>query len=275
MSNKIYKSTLTFAMLLVATILKASEEIKIDAESAARYESDYSYYLMYAFFAATVLGFIWAAYRIFGTKENTSEESTMNKILYDAVPVDREHEVMTDHEYDGIKELDNHLPPWWVWLGYLTIIFAVVYSTYYWWTDMGLTQEQEWAQEMAYAKAQKEESAKKLQSEFDETNVKIITDAAKLAEGKDIYMKNCVACHLADGGGTIGPNLADKFFIHGSSSTDMYKIIRDGVIEKGMLSWKNQYSPYQIQNIMSYIKTEIEGRTPASPKDPQGDEAVE
>lgn len=271
--KKIYKYTLSFLMLFVTFYVQAQEAIKIDAESAARYEADYSYYLMYAFFAATVIGFIWAFYRIFGTKENTSEASTLDKILYDAVPVDREEEIMTDHEYDGIKELDNHLPPWWVWLGYLTILFAIVYSTYYWFTDIGKTQEQEYIAEMEYAKSQKEAAKAKLKSEFDETNVVVITDVDKIAEGKKIYDANCIACHLADGGGSVGPNLTDKFYIHGSTSTDMYMVIKNGVIEKGMLSWKDKFSPYQIQNVVSYIKSEIEGTTPTTPKDPQGEEA--
>ena len=271
--KKIYKLTLTFLMLLTTYVVNAQDAIKIDTESAARYESDYSYYLMYAFFAATVLGFIWAFYRIAATKENTGEASALDKILYDAVPVDREAEVMTDHEYDGIKELDNHLPPWWVWLGYATIVFAIVYSTYYWWTDLGKDPYEEYAIEMAYQKNQKEEAAAKLKSEFDESNVLVITDAEKIAEGKKIFEANCVACHLADGGGSVGPNLTDNFFIHGASATDMYVVIRDGVLTKGMLSWKDKFSPYQMQNVMSYIKTEIEGTTPATPKDPQGEEA--
>ncbi len=260
-------------MLLTSLMVNAQDAIKIDAESAARYESDYSYYLMYTFFAATIIGFIYAAYRIFGTKENTAEESAFNKLMYDAVPIDRESEIMTDHEYDGIKELDNHLPPWWVWLGYATILFAIVYSTYYWFTDIGKTQEQEYAAEMAYAKSQKDEAAKKLKSEFDETNVLIVSDAEKIEEGKQIFATNCVACHLADGGGSVGPNLTDNFFIHGNSPTEMYQVIKNGVLEKGMLSWKDKFSPYQMQNVMSYIKTNIEGSTPANPKDPQGEEA--
>lgn len=270
--KKIFKITLTFLMLFASFIVKAEDAIQIDAQSASRYESDYSYYLMYLFIAATVLGFIYAAYRIFGTKENTSEESAMSKMLYDAVPVDREAEIMTDHEYDGIKELDNHLPPWWVWLGYGTIIFAVIYTTYYHFTDMGAGQYEEYAEEMAYAKNQKEDAAKLLATTFDEKNVEIVTDAAKLAEGKDIYMKNCVACHLADGGGIVGPNLTDNFYIHGGSPTDAYMVIKEGVLEKGMLSWKNQFSPFQMQNVMSYIYTELQGTTPANPKAPQGEE---
>lgn len=270
--KKIFKITLTFLMLFTAFVVKAQDAIKIDAQSASRYESDYSYYLMYLFIFATVVGFIYAAYRIFGTKENTSEESALNKMLYDAVPVDREEEIMTDHEYDGIKELDNHLPPWWVWLGYGTIIFAIIYTGYYHFSDFGMSQEQEYAAEMAYAKNQKEDAAKKLASVFDESNVKVVTDPVKLAEGKDIYMKNCVACHSADGGGTVGPNLADNYFIHGGTPTEQYEVIKNGVLDKGMLAWKDQFSPFQMQNVMSYIETELKGTTPAKPKAPQGEE---
>jgi len=269
--KKIYKHTITFLMLYSSLIVSA-QEVVTDKQSVARYESDYSYYLMYAFFAATVLGFIWAFYRIAATKENRGEASSLDKMLYDAVPLDREDEIMTDHEYDGIKELDNHLPPWWVWLGYMTILFAVVYSTYYWWTDLGSDQYQEYASEMQYQRNQKEDVAKKLALTFDETNVKVLTDAGKIAEGKAIFQKDCIACHLADGGGSVGPNLTDKFYIHGGTPTDMYTVIKNGVLEKGMLSWKDKYSPFQMQSIMSYIKTEIEGTTPKTPKSPQGEE---
>ncbi len=272
--NKLYKTSLTIMMLFISFLAKAQDVVKIDAESSARYEQDYSYYLMYLFLLATILGFIYAAYRIFYTKENKTEVSALDKMLYDTVAVEREDEIMTNHEYDGIKELDNHLPPWWVWLMYLTIIFAVIYSGYYF-TGMGMSQEEEYADELLYAKYQQDLIQKDMNLRFDETNVAVITDAAKIQEGKEIYETNCVLCHLKDGGGNVGPNLTDKFYIHGKTSTEMYEVIRDGVLSKGMLSWKKQLNPFQIQNVMSYIKTELEGTTPEKPKEAQGEEIVE
>lgn len=271
--NKLYKISLSVFMLTISFLANAQEAVKIDTESAARYEQDYSYYLMYLFLLATVLGFVYAAYRIFYTKENTKKESALNTMLYDAVPIERESEVMTDHEYDGIKELDNHLPPWWVWLMYLTIIFAVIYSVYYF-TGIGMSQQEEYEDEMMYAQYQRDEIQKVLNTQFDETEVAIVTDALKIQEGKEIYESKCAVCHVADGGGNVGPNLADKYYIHGNKPTDIYNVIKNGVLDKGMLSWKKQLNPFQMQNVMSYIKTELEGTTPAKPKDPQGEEIL-
>ena len=215
-------------------------------------------------------------YRLQTEIENINTDKTVwfKNYVRQVLESNKPYHAKADYIGLSIKELDNNLPPWWVWLGYATIVFAIVYSTYYWWTGTGLTQEEEWAQEMAYAKTQKEAAAKELASKFDETNVKIVTDAKSIAEGKDIFAKNCVACHLADGGGSVGPNLTDKYWIHGGSPTDIYTVIKEGVLEKGMLSWKDKFSPYQIQNIVSYIETELQGSTPANPKAPQGEEYI-
>ena len=205
-----------------------------------------------------------------------AEPSGMQKFwegLTDAAPIDREEEVMTDHEYDGIKELDNKLPPWWVWLFNISIVIAVVYFAYYqvfWPSDLPVSIE-EYTVEMAEAEEEIAAYKAKFGSGVDETNTVLVTDAGRLANGKKIYDANCVSCHMADGGGGIGPNFTDQYWIHGGSMTDLFSTIKYGVITKGMIPWKDQLKPEEIEDVASYILTAFPGTTPVTSKDPQGE----
>lgn len=192
--------------------------------------------------------------------------------LTDAVPIDREEEVMTDHEYDGIKELDNKLPPWWVWLFNLSIVFAVVYFAYYevfTSSDLPISIV-EYNNEMAEAEEEIAAYKAKFGSGIDENSAEITEDATRLANGEKIYTANCVSCHMADGGGGIGPNFTDEYWIHGGGIKDLFKTIKYGVITKGMIPWKDQLKPEEMEDVASYILT-FQGTTPANPKEPQGD----
>jgi cytochrome c oxidase cbb3-type subunit 3 len=191
-----------------------------------------------------------------------------------AVPVEREKDVMLDHDYDGIKELDNSLPPWWVWGFVVTIIFAVIYLLSYHVAGTGKLQLEEYYDEIALAKAAKAERIKLSGENITEENVVFLTDATALSEGKNIYVKNCVACHLADGGGQVGPNFTDEYWIHGGAAKNIFNTITEGVPAKGMISWKSQLTPKQIQQVASYIHT-FQGTKPAIPKDPEGEKWVE
>ncbi len=123
--------------------------------------------------------------------------------------VEREEEIILDHNYDGIRELDNVLPPWWVYLFYGTIIFSVVYLVRF--HVIGdYTQKEEYEQEVAAAKIAIEEYKKTAKDLVDASTVEFLSDAADLSAGEKIYTTNCVACHMADGGGGIGPNLTDE-----------------------------------------------------------------
>ncbi len=175
--------------------------------------------------------------------------------------------LIKDHSYDGIRELDNDLPPWWKWLFYITIVFAVVYliRVFVFKSD-DLIQEQEYANEMenvATAKTAKSAGA----AEF---HVQLLTDDASLAAGQEIWTKICAACHLADGGGLVGPNMTDDYWIHGNTVEDLYNVVTNGVIEKGMLPYKNQLSDQKRLEAVSYILVKLQGTTPANPKAPQG-----
>ncbi|UJP66865.1 cbb3-type cytochrome c oxidase N-terminal domain-containing protein [Mongoliitalea daihaiensis] len=181
-----------------------------------------------------------------------------------------EKELMLDHSYDGIVELDNHMPPWLANVFYITIAFAVVYFTYYSVLGLGKTQLEEYAEEQRVAAIKIEAYKATLANLIDETNVEFDESAAALAAGKSIYSANCAACHAADGGGGVGPNFTDEYWIHGGSINDIFRIVKYGVPAKGMIPWQDQLSPEEMQQVSSYIKTLV-GTTPANPKAPEGE----
>lgn len=187
---------------------------------------------------------------------------------YDTLTNER---LIKDHDYDGIKELDNDLPPWWKWLFYLTIIFAVVYSIrlYVFHSD-DLLQEREYATEMEGI--EKDAAAGTTGESSAVFEVKLLEDDASLASGKETFETICAACHLADGGGLVGPNMTDNFWIHGNKVEDLYNVSTNGVIEKGMLPYKDQLSDQKRLEVVSYILVKLQGTTPANPKAPQGTE---
>lgn len=188
----------------------------------------------------------------------------------DAVPLEREEEVLTDHEYDGIHELDNNLPPWWKAMFYATIVFAVVYLFAVHGAGWIPTQAEAYQAEVADAELAIAAYMATRTNLIDETNVEIATDEVSLTEGTNLFKANCVACHGIDGGGGIGPNLTDEFWIHGGSLVDVFKTIKYGVPQNGMISWEDQMTAEQMKNVASYVMT-LKGTTPANPKEPQGE----
>lgn len=206
--------------------------------------------------------------------EEKEEKSFWKRFLTkanDAVPVEEEEEIMLDHNYDGIRELDNHLPPWWKWLFYGTIAFAFVYLIVYHVTDSLPLQEEEYRMQIAEAEAQQAERlASQPEQTIDESSVVLVEDAGALASGKQVYDNNCSQCHRTDGGGSIGPNLTDEYWIHGGSIQDVFRTIKVGVPAKGMISWEPLLSPEQMQNVASYVLS-MQGTNPDNPKAPQGE----
>jgi cytochrome c oxidase cbb3-type subunit 3 len=178
-------------------------------------------------------------------------------------------ETLLDHEYDGIMELDNDLPPWWLYMFYGTIIFSIIYSFYFF--GMGdFNQQDELNAEIAAAEVQIAKYKEKNGPGIDENSAVLVVDAAQLEDGKAIYTKNCVACHAANGGGGVGPNFTDDAWIHGSTIKDVFKVVKYGVPEKGMIPWESQLNPEQIQNVSSYILTEFKGKNVEGGKAPEG-----
>ncbi|MBL0303510.1 MAG: c-type cytochrome [Cytophagaceae bacterium] len=192
------------------------------------------------------------------------------KGLTDSVPIAKEETIMLEHNYDGIRELDNHLPPWWLGLFYGTIIFAVYYLLDYHVFHWSPSQKQEYDIAMEDGKKEVEAYQAKLGESINEKTVTLATDPKALESGKTIYVEKCAACHGNGGEGTVGPNLTDEYWLHGGTINDVFSTIKNGVPEKGMISWKATLKPNQIQDVASYIMG-LKGTNPANPKAPQGE----
>ena len=189
----------------------------------------------------------------------------------DAVPVEQEARILLDHDYDGIKELDNHLPPWWKYLFYMTIVFSIGYLGVYHVFDTMPLQTEEYENEVALAEMNaRSRKADTPASNINEDNVQQVTDEAALANGKEVFIGNCAACHKESGAGGIGPNLTDPYWLHGGDVKSIFKTIKYGVPEKGMISWEPLLSPDEMQNVTSYVLS-IVGTNPDNPKAPQGE----
>lgn len=175
---------------------------------------------------------------------------------------------LLEHEYDGIQELDNDLPPWWLYLFYFSIVFAVVYMLHYHVLGTGPSSAEQYANEMAAAEARF--AATTDGGDGMSADLEPLTSEAALAAGKDIYTVNCMPCHGTQGEGGVGPTFADPYWIHGGQMADLVRIINNGVPAKGMISWKPILNPQQIQQVASYILT-FEGTNPPNMKEPQGE----
>jgi cytochrome c oxidase cbb3-type subunit 3 len=178
--------------------------------------------------------------------------------------------VMVDHSYDGITELDNFMPPWLQYVFIGTVVYGIGYFVYYTVLGTGLTGVEEYQEELRVeAIASEIRQANNLAS-IDENTVTFDESAEALASGKTIFDGNCAACHAQDGGGGVGPNLTDDYWLHGGGIADIFKVVKYGVIEKGMVPWEDQLTPVEIQSVSSYILT-LGGIAPANPKAPQGE----
>jgi len=183
---------------------------------------------------------------------------------------EKEGELLLDHDYDGIRELDNSLPPWWVYLFYACIVFAVVYLVRF--EILGAPdQEMELKNDIAQAKIEIAEYMKTAPDLMDEKTVTLLTDPAELAIGKEIFTTNCAACHRADAGGQIGPNLTDEQWILGGGIKNVFHTIMNGGRDgKGMISWKGTLKPKEMQKVASYILS-LKGSNPKDAKAPEGE----
>lgn len=212
-----------------------------------------------------------------GSKKTVSEPAvakpkgkTILDKLNDTVELEREEDIMLEHDYDGIRELDNNLPPWWKYGFYLTILVAVIYMINYHITKTSPLQAEEYTLSVKKAEAEIAEYMKTSASNVDESTVKMLTDKSELSAGQDLFIANCSACHGKLGEGTVGPNLTDDYWLHGGSVKDIFKTIKYGWPDKGMKSWKDDFSPVQIAQITSFIRT-LKGTNPPKPKDKQGE----
>lgn len=187
--------------------------------------------------------------------------------------MEQEEKLVLEHAYDGIRELDNPTPAWFMGLFYGSIAIAVVYMVYYHVLRDGQTMTTEYAQEMAVAETERAAFLAKFADSINETNVKVLTDAASLKAGETIFAQNCAACHGPQGQGTVGPNLTDAYWLHGGTAKDVFHTITEGVPEKGMITWKKSLNPLQIQQLTSFI-FKLNGTNPPNAKEPQGEKVA-
>jgi cytochrome c oxidase cbb3-type subunit 3 len=192
------------------------------------------------------------------------------KHMWKSKPLEDKSVLIEDHDYDGIRELDNPLPPWWLYLFYGTLIFGVVYLVRFHVLD-GPTQYEEFDSEMVLAQTEIEQYQASLPQEKD---LVISEDEAMLAAGKKIFTMYCQVCHRPDGGGSIGPNLTDAYWIMGGTLNDVFDVISNGGRSgKGMVAWKNSLNKTQIEEVSNYVMS-LQGTNPPNPKAPEGEEFV-
>lgn len=204
------------------------------------------------------------------------EVSWWEKIWNDlnaAVPVSQEKDIDLGHSYDGIRELDNHLPPWWKGLFYGTVIWAVGYLIVFHIASSMPLSLGEYENELTAADEQaRAYKASQPQEVIDENTLLYAKDDVIIAKGKTVFMSNnCGSCHRNDGGGsTIGPNLTDAYWIHGGEMKNIFVTINKGVVEKGMPAWGKVMSPQDVRNVAFYVMS-LQGSNPPNPKAPQGE----
>ena len=188
------------------------------------------------------------------------------------VPVAQEQDIVMHHEYDGIRELDNSLPPWWVWLFYGTIIWGVVYFVNVHVIKIWPDQDTEYRNEMVQAKADVDAYLATMADQVDENTMTQSTDPAMLAQGATIFAANCTPCHgtALEGKEGLGPNLTDDYWKHSGGAKDIFRVIKYGVPEKGMISWKSQLKPIEIAALTDFIMSK-HGSDPPNAKAPEGE----
>lgn len=285
----------TLLLLVVGTLLPGIAQAQETATATQPLVtmSDDLFWIMVAlnlFLAAVLILMLYNLSNLIGTLRGQEDESMapswlkrFEHSLTDAVPVELEHEVMTEHEYDGIKELDNKLPPWWLYMFYGTIFFGLVYLYHFHIAEIpGLgnlvllgqvesgSQLDQYNMAMDEAAKAKADYLAKAANLVDENSVVATTDMAELEKGREVYKNFCVACHGGGGEGGVGPNLTDEFWLHGGGVKNIFKTIKYGVPAKGMIAWESQLNPAQMQQVSSYILT-LAGTNPPNGKAPQGD----
>jgi len=187
-----------------------------------------------------------------------------------AKDIEEEQEIILDHNYDGIKELDNSLPPWWVYMFYITIVFAVVYLIRFE-VMGGDTPEMEYEKAVAQARMEVNKYKANSPDVFNIDDLKLLTDASDLKRGKAVFNLNCASCHLADGGGSIGPNLTDEYWILGGGIKNVFNTVYNGGRNgKGMIAWNKTLKAEDIAKVSSYVIS-LQVTTPAKAKAPQGE----
>jgi cytochrome c oxidase cbb3-type subunit III len=175
---------------------------------------------------------------------------------------------LLDHEYDGIRELDNPLPGWWLATFYGAILFSILYVFHYH-VGTGKTLEEETAIHLEEIRANAKIKAP-TQTPTEESLLAAYKEPNSPKLGNEVYQNKCASCHMAKGEGSIGPNLADAYWIHGDGSlVEIAKVVADGVLDKGMPPWKAMLKPEEFNAVVGFVHS-LKGTNPPNPKAPQG-----
>jgi cytochrome c oxidase cbb3-type subunit 3 len=264
--------------LLIANPVNAQEAMAQPASSPSFWSDPFlPFYLL---ITIEVLIISWLSYLLFNMLAPEKESAVVVKreniliriwnVINPTLPVEREDEIrLDDHEYDGIVELGNKMPPWLQFMFYATILFALIYGPYYL-LGYGKTMDEKYQDEMAEAEFAKQERMKNNLNFVDENTIELMLTSDVLSAGKEVFVKFCVACHGNGGEGSVGPNLTDDYWIHGGSIGDLFATIKYGVPAKGMASWQDILTAKEIGEVSNYIKS-LYGTNPPNAKEPQGD----
>lgn len=203
-------------------------------------------------------------------KKAKEEGADITRILTGAVPIEEEHKIDLGHDYDGIRELDNPMPPWWLAGFFISIVFAVVYMFHYHVLGTGDLQTAEYEKSMIEGDKEVQAYLDKMAMNVDETNATLMEDEGDLMKGKELFINNCAVCHTDNGRGATGPNLTDNYWIYGGDIKDVYKVIRKGA-PNGMPEHQSKFNPIQIQQVASYVLHFEEIPQSKGGKEPQGE----
>lgn len=290
--NRAISKAITLSVLAILTMLSQNVKAQaVTADAVVKEVTNYggispnTFYLFVGVIATEIFAVLFLFFSIKRVMVEllpekaaaVAKESTLaalwikldKKLFTKAIPIEKEADALLDHNYDGIQELDNALPPWWKYGFIITIAFAFVYLLNFHVFGNGKNPTQEYAEEMSNAKIEKEAYEATNKDKIDESKVPM-ADAAGVKKGQENYLANCVACHGAKGEGGVGPNLTDDYWIHKGSLNDIYLTIKKGYADKGMQSWALKFNPKEMSELASFVKT-LKGTNPPNGKALQGD----
>ncbi len=283
---KANKGLLALAILLV-TVLPASAQDAVAAASdgvTMMFDMEATVFwmllgvIMFEFIVLLVLCYILYTFLVrkglikaFTAETALPKWMQWNAMMGNDIPLEKDAELLTDHDYDGIQELDNGMPPFLKYMFVATILFAVYYVVDYHVIKASPLQLAEYERQLEKGEADKLEYLKKAGASVDENSVTLLEDASMLDVGARIYTTNCIACHGDKGQGGVGPNLTDNYWIHGGDVKSVFKSIKYGIPEKGMRAWQSEIKPGDMQAVSSYILKNLTGTNVAGGKEPQGD----